>query len=224
MPVLGDTIRLVELICARLCHDLGGLIGTVGNAIDMVDEEAGGENEVVAFASSAAKALVERLRLMRAAWGPEADPLPLPKLFALVTSPLAARRIVFDAGALPVACVFPAPTARVLLNLILLAADSLPRGGTIVLLGEPDDLIVRIDGPGGGWPAGLAGVMGDEDAAIAALTGVRSVQMPLTALLALSRALRLSPILGPRGVEAVRLQPAMPVAPGSTVTGPGTPG
>ena len=212
MPVLGDTIRLVELICARLCHDLGGLIGTVGNAIDMVDEEAGGENEVVAFASSAAKALMQRLRLIRAAWGPETDPLMLTELTALVTSPLAARRIVFDAGALPAACVFPAPTARVVVNLILLAADGLPRGGTIVLLGEPADLILRIDGSGAGWPVGLAAIMRDEAAAIAALSGVRSVQMPLTALLALSRKLRLSPVLGPGGLEAVRLQAAIPAS------------
>jgi histidine phosphotransferase ChpT len=212
MPVLGDTIRLVELICARLCHDLGGLIGTVGNAIDMVDEDAGGENEVVAFASSAAKALMERLRLMRAAWGPDTDALTLPELTQLVTSPLAARRIVFDAGALPPACVFPAPIARVVVNLILLAADGLPRGGAIVLLGEPADLIVRIDGQGAGWPAGLAGVIRDEAAALAALSGVRSVQMPVTVLLALSRKLRLSPVLGPGGVEAVRLQEEMPAS------------
>jgi hypothetical protein len=195
-----------------LCHDLGGLIGTVGNAIDMVDEDASGENEIVAFASSAAKALMERLRLMRAAWGPETDPLTLPQLTALVSSPLSGRRIAFDTAALPADCEFPAPAARVLVNLILLASDGLPRGGTIVLLGDPADLIVRIDGPGGGWPAGMAGVMRDEAAAFAALSGVRSVQMPLTALLALSRELRLSPVLGPAGVEAVRLQEAKPVS------------
>jgi histidine phosphotransferase ChpT len=212
MAELGETIRLVELICARLCHDLGGLIGTVSNAIDMVDDDADGENEVVAFASSAAKALMERLRLMRAAWGPDIDPLTVPELTALVLSPLAARRIAFETGPLPPGCVFPAPVARVLINLILLAADSLRKGGTVVLMGEPADLMVRIDGPEARWPLGLANCMRDEAAAIAALTGVRSVQMPLTALLALSRRLRLSPVLGPLGVEAVRLQQEMPAS------------
>ena len=44
MPVLSETIRLVELTCARLCHDIGGLIGTVSNAVDMVAEDADRED------------------------------------------------------------------------------------------------------------------------------------------------------------------------------------
>lgn len=206
MAELGDTIRLVELICARLCHDLGGLIGTVGNALEMVAEDAGRDNEVLAFASSAANALTQRLRLMRAAWGPETEALALPALVKLVAPALAARRVGLDARALPPDCVFPPPIGRVVLNLIVLACDCLPRGGTIVLMGKPADLLVRIDGPGASWPPGFAECMRDEAAAIAALTGARSVQMPLTALFALSRELRLSPVLGPTtGIEALRL-------------------
>lgn len=204
----GDTIRLVELICARLCHDLGGLIGTVGNALDMVTEDAGQDNEVLAFASSAAHALTQRLRLMRTAWGPESDAITLPALVRLVSQALAARRVRVDASALPADCVFPPPVGRVALNLIVLGCDSLPRGGTIVLLGDPVDLLVRIVGPGAAWPPGFADCMRDEAAALAALTSALSVQMPLTALFAQSGGLRLSPVLGPTsGIEAVRLSP-----------------
>jgi histidine phosphotransferase ChpT len=206
MAEMGDTIRLVELICARLCHDLGGLIGTVGNALEMVAEDAGRDNEVLAFASSAAYALTQRLRLMRAAWGPETDAMKLSALVKLVTPALAARRVGLDTRTLPPDCVFSPAIGRVVLNLIMLACDCLPRGGTIVLMGEPADLLVRIDGPGAAWPAGFANCMRDEAAALAALTSARSVQMPLTVLFALSRGLRLSPVLGPTsGIEAVRL-------------------
>ena len=205
----GDTIRLVELICARLCHDLGGLIGTVGNALDMVTEDAGRDNEVLAFASSAANALTERLRLMRTAWGPESDPITLPALVKLVTQAMSARRVRLDVDGLSDDCVFPPPIGRVVLNLIVLACDCLARGGTIFLLGEPDDLLVRIVGPGAAWPPGLADCMRDEDAALAALTSALSVQMPLTALFAHTGGLRLSPVLGPNsGIEALRLEPA----------------
>lgn len=206
MAQLGDTIRLVELICARLCHDLGGLIGTVGNALDMVAEDAGRDNEVLAFASSAANALTQRLRLMRTAWGPEIEALQLPALARLVTPALAARRISLDARAMASDCEFPPAVGRVVLNLIVLACDCLPRGGTIVLIGEPTDLLVRIEGPGAAWPPGFADCIRDEAAALAALTGARSVQMPLTALFALSRKLRLSLVLGSAsGIQAVRL-------------------
>jgi histidine phosphotransferase ChpT len=204
----SDTIRLVELICARLCHDLGGLIGTVGNALDMVVEDAGRDNEVLAFASSAANALTQRLRLMRTAWGPESDAITLSALVKLCTQALAARRVRLDTSALPPDCVFPPPIGRVVLNLIVLACDCLPRGGTIFLLGEPADLLVRIVGPVAAWPPGFAECMRDEAVALAALTSALSVQMPLTALFAQSGGLRLSPVLGPTsGIEALRLSP-----------------
>jgi histidine phosphotransferase ChpT len=202
----GETVRLVELVCARLCHDLGGLIGTVGNALDMLAEDAGGTNEVLAFATSANKALAERLRLMRTAWGPEFEPLSLPALLRLVGPPLTARRVGLDCRALPPDRVFSPAVGRVVLNLIVLASDCLPKGGTIVLLGEPADLLLRIDGPGAAWPQGFAACMADVAAALAALTGSRAVQMALTALFAASGKLTLSPVLGSAGgVEAVRL-------------------
>lgn len=209
MAELGETVRLVELICARLCHDLGGLIGTVGNALDMLSEDAANSgDEVLAFANSANKALTQRLRLMRTAWGPEVETLTLPALLRMTTPPLSVRRIGVDSRALPSDCVFSAPMARVLLNLILLAGDCLPKGGTIVLLGEPADLLLRIDGPGAAWPPGFVACMRDPVTALAELTGSRGVQMPLTALFAISGKLPLSPVLGPAGgIEAVRMGP-----------------
>jgi histidine phosphotransferase ChpT len=208
MAQSSDTIRLVELICARLCHDLGGLIGTVANALDMVTEDAGRDNEVLAFASSAAHALTQRLRLMRTAWGPESDAITLPALVKLVSQALAARRVRLDIDRLQADCEFASPVARVVLNLIVLACDCLPRGGAIVLLGEPADLLVRIVGQGAAWPQGFTECMRDESAALAALTNALSVQMPLTALFAQSGGLRLSPVLGPAsGIEALRLSP-----------------
>ena len=206
MPDLAETLRLVEVMCARLCHDLGGLIGTVGNAIDMVAEDANRDDEVLAFASSAARMLSQRLRLLRAAWGPETDPVALAALVRLAAPPLGARRIGLDVRVIGPDCVFPAPVARVLLNLMVLACDCLPKGGTIVLMGEPSDLLIRIDGPDAAWPAGFAACMGDEAAALEALADAHSAQMPLTALLAISRKLRLSAVVGPAtGLEAIRL-------------------
>jgi histidine phosphotransferase ChpT len=208
MPELGETIRLVELVCARLCHDIGGLIGTVGNAVDMVADDAARDDEVLAFASTAARALTQRLRLLRSAWGPDQETIALTALIALVAPPLEIRRIGVDTGGLPPDSVFSGPFGRVLLNLILLACDCLPNGGTIVLTGEPSDLLVRIVGQDAEWPPGFSACMRDETSALAVLAGPRSVQMPLTVLLALSRNLRLSPVLGPHGIEALRLEAA----------------
>jgi histidine phosphotransferase ChpT len=206
MPELGETMRLVELTCARLCHDIGGLIGTVGNAVEMVAEDADRDDEVLAFASSAAKALTQRLKLMRAAWGPDPNSFAMSALLGLVVPPLEIRRIGVDAGTMSPDSIFPGPTGRVLLNLIVLASDFLPKGGTIFLMGEPSDLLIRIVGPDAAWPPGFSACMRDEASALAMLTNARSVQMPPTVLLALSRNLRISPVLGVAGIEAVRLE------------------
>jgi len=206
MAQSADTIRLVELVCARMCHDLGGLIGTVGNALELVTEDAVQGNEIFAFASTAAKVLVQRLRLIRAAWGPETEAITKPALLAMVTPTLASRHIELDTRTLAPDGVFPAATGRVALNLILLAGDCLPKGGTIRLLGRTADLLVRIEGPDAAWPSGLIACLQDETKAVAALTSARSMQMPLTVLLAAQGGLSLSPVLGSTsGIEALRL-------------------
>jgi hypothetical protein len=84
-----------------------------------------------------------------------------------------------------------------LLNVLLLAGTCLPRGGRIVLAGAPNDLFFRILGPNAAWPAGFAACLVDEEAAMAALSNARSVQMPLTALMAHAHGARLSVLMGP---------------------------
>ena len=206
MPDLTGTIRLAELLTARLCHDLGGLIGTVDGAIELLADGSAPDDEVAAFATVASRALIQRLRLLRAAWGPEGDAMDLAALRDLAEGPLAGRRVRLGLDGVAADSAFPPAAARLLLNLLLLAADGLPKGGTIVAAGTPEDVVVRIDGPGAAWPSGLTAYLGHEAAAIAALGAARAVQAPLTALLALSRNARLSPVLATGGgIAAMRL-------------------
>ena len=100
-------------------------------------------------------------------------------------------------SSLPPATVFPAAAGRIILNLLLLAADSLPTGGIVTLAGTADDLLVRISGPAAAWPAGLALCVVDETATRAALTEASSLQMGITALLAHGLGVRLSLLMPP---------------------------
>lgn len=190
---MDDRLRLAELVCVRVCHDLAGLLGSLVGTLELVAEDAGA-TEAVSLATETAGALALRLRLLRAAWGGLADPLDLPHLAALATG-LAASRVALDLAGLPPATVFPPATGRLVLNLLLLAADSLPRGGALRLDGAAGDVIARLDGPHAAWPAGLIGMLADEAAAWQALTNPRALQAPLTALLARHHGLRLTPLL-----------------------------
>jgi hypothetical protein len=84
---------------------------------------------------------------------------------------------------------------RLVLNLLLLAAESLPQGGVLRLDGGANDLIARLVGPNAAWPAGLIGMLADGATAQQALDSPRTVLPPLTALLARHHGLSLTALL-----------------------------
>jgi hypothetical protein len=78
------------------------------------------------------------------------------------------------------------------LNVLLLAADSLPQGGRVTLAGGTGDLFIRIAGPAAAWPAGMGPCLVNEAEAQAALADGQTLQMAVTALLAHASGTRLS--------------------------------
>ncbi|WP_428533673.1 histidine phosphotransferase family protein [Rhodopila sp.] len=201
-------LRLIELTSAHLCRDLGGLVGLLdgGRAVTVGGAMPGDPAAAVPIqpdrdtaAPAAAKALTTRLELRRAAWGPQAgpdgEPLSLAQLKRLVGG--LPGRVGVGLSALHPDTVFPADSGRIVLNLLLLAADSLPFGGAIMLAGSADDLFIRIAGTSAAWPTGIAVCLADEAEARSALTEQRSLQMALTALLAHAARIRLSLVMSP---------------------------
>jgi histidine phosphotransferase ChpT len=190
---MDDRVRLAELVSARLCHDLSGVLASLLGALELLTEDVG-EAEAAAVALESAAALGRRLKLLRAAWAAGPEALDLPRL-AVLAEALASRRISLDLSALPPATVFAPDMGRLVLNVLLLAADSLPRGGVLRLDGSATELIAHLEGPNAAWPTGLGGVLADEAAAWAALGDPRAVQAPMTALLARQAGLRLSMLM-----------------------------
>jgi histidine phosphotransferase ChpT len=186
---MDDRLRLSELICARLCHDLSGLLGSLVGTLELVAQEDTGL-DAMAIAIDTATAMAARLKLLRAAWAGLPQPLDLPGL-ATLTQGVTTTRISLNVAGLPPTAVFPPAVGCLVLNLLLLATESLPRGGVLHLNGEATDLIARLDGPNAAWPAGLAGMLLDPDSAWQALSDPRTLQAPLTALLARHHGLRL---------------------------------
>jgi histidine phosphotransferase ChpT len=190
---MDDRLRLTELVCARLCHDLSGLLGSLVGTLELVTE-ASEDTEAAQVATTTATELALRLTLLRAAWGGQAEPLDLPRLTVLARG-LAGRRLVLDLSGLPDTTIFPPTMARVILNLLLLAADSLPQGGVLRLDGGPTDLIARLVGHGAAWPAGLMGMLADSDTAWQALVEPRTLLAPLTVLFAHDHGVNLAVLL-----------------------------
>ena len=138
----------------------------------------------------------EASALCGAAWSIDETALSVDRLAALAGS--LAPGVMVDLSALPPAGVFAPKPARILLNLLILGAASLPAGGTVHLLGEPADLFLRIAGRGASWPHGTGACLVDESAAHTALRAGDHRLMPLTALLAHAAGIRLSFLHAPR--------------------------
>ena len=76
---MSESLDLAELLCARLCHDLSGLLGSLLGVLEIAREEQGG-SETLGLAETTAAELATRLKLLRAAWTETGEALDLPML------------------------------------------------------------------------------------------------------------------------------------------------
>jgi histidine phosphotransferase ChpT len=181
------SLRLAELMCARLCHDLSGPLGTVGGALELAGEaEPGAETrEAMAAAREGAEAMRLRLRLLRAAWGGESE-ASTPAHVAVLAEALACEgRVALDFSGLDAGRAFAPAAVPLVLNVLMLAVEALGGRGRVALAGAPDgDVSVTVAGPRAAWPVPLAACIAEPARAAACLTGPRAVLAPLVVLLA----------------------------------------
>jgi histidine phosphotransferase ChpT len=179
--------HLAESLCARLCHDLSGPLGTVTGALELAAEDPDSAVDSLHLAREAAVQMVLRLRLSRAAWAGDCGPLDAAGLAELAMG--LPSRVLIEVRALTGR--FSPEVARVLVNMLLLAVDALPRGGTVSLSGTPEsEVVLMVSGAHAAWPPWLPSAL--TNPLDAPLDEPRAVQAPLAALLAQAAGLRLS--------------------------------
>ncbi len=172
-------LQLSQLVCARLCHDLGGAVGTLAGVLDLVE----GEGEAITLGRDTANELRRRLQLYSAAWGSPREDMTAAAVAELLAGSPAAQRVQFDLSGLAPGP-FSGEFGRLLLNAALLGAEALPRGGQVAVAGGPESAVtITPSGRSVAWPAALP-------AAIAAPGtvpdgGPRQVIAPLLLLLAM---------------------------------------
>jgi histidine phosphotransferase ChpT len=128
--------RLAELLCSRLCHDLAGAVGAVSAGAELLAEEGPASPmaaEAVSLLADSAASMTARLKFLRLALGSSSSSAPAearPLAIAYLDKgyPQGEWRLDWPADQGPAAS---PDHAKLLLNLICLAQDCLPRGGTI---------------------------------------------------------------------------------------------
>jgi histidine phosphotransferase ChpT len=192
------SLQLAELLCSRLCHDLSGLLGSLVGVLEIAREEQA-ESETLTVAEETAVELAQRLKLLRAAWGEDSEPVNVTQLQGFADGLLASRRVRLELFGMEPDAAFTPGAGRLLLNILLLAVESLPGGGIVALSGSPpSNVVVTIAGPRAAWPPGLGECLTVETAAWATAITARHLQAPLTVLIARQHGIRLS-LLMPAG-------------------------
>ncbi len=193
---MDDPLRLADLVCARLCHDLSGPLGTIMGSAELASENPALAAEALALLTDAAGELTRRLALFRAAWSAGAGPLGTEQIESLASGLPSGRKLRVDLSELNRGVIFPAPVARVLLNLLLLAQDAAPRGGVVSLEGgRSGEVMMEIAGRDAMWPAAFARALANPEETLATIGGPREILAPLTVWLAREAGITLSFLL-----------------------------
>lgn len=163
---MTEPFDLAALLASHLCHELVGAVGAVVNGIEVL-EESGDDpairDEALSLVGASAAEASTRLQFFRLAFGTmggaEGD-FPLGEAARLAAARFASGRVRLDWKA--AAGLAPKDLVRVVLNLVLVAADSLPRGGRVtVALADGDGPAAEIlaEGDGAALPDHHAAVL-----------------------------------------------------------------
>jgi histidine phosphotransferase ChpT len=144
-------VRVLELLVSRLCHDMVSPIGAVNNGIELIEEmgaELGGQaTELIAESGRQAAARLQCFRLAYGMAGSQAS-ISLRELHDVAGGWLSGGKVSMawrlrqeDAPADP-----PPGLAKVLLNAVVLAGETLSYGGSVAVGPAPEGFGVEASG------------------------------------------------------------------------------
>lgn len=127
---------LAALLSARICHDLISPIGALGTAIEVLDDDSNVEMHedamgLVRLSSKQAGAKLRFLRLAFGSGGSRPGVVATDEIKALIADMYEGGKASISWG--PSADGLEKNAARLLLNLTMLAVQSVPRGGDILI-------------------------------------------------------------------------------------------
>lgn len=125
--------RVLELLCARLCHELVSPIGAINNGVELLDDEDPEfVRDAIGLIGQSARKGGQRLQFYRFAYGTSGGaggPLANGRDLAIGLLEGGKVRCEWPAEA----TTLPADWQRLACNMLVLAAEALPRGGTVLV-------------------------------------------------------------------------------------------
>jgi histidine phosphotransferase ChpT len=125
-------LRVVELLCARLCHDLVGPVAAISNGVELIgDDDPDFVRDAVALVGVASAKASSRLQFYRFAFGYHDGPAGAQQPHALVAALYEGTNIYCEYGG--DARQLGLEWQKLACNMLLVAGEALPRGGRLLL-------------------------------------------------------------------------------------------
>lgn len=129
-------MRVTELLASRLCHDLVGPIGAVNNGMELMeDEDLGMMEDALKLVGNSARQAGTVLQYYRLAYGMAGarvdGDFAVQRQLAIDYLSFGKITLVWTADDLPGGA--PDGLGKLLLNMIVLGGEMLPRGGTLTV-------------------------------------------------------------------------------------------
>ncbi len=146
--------KTLELLASKICHDLVSPVGAVANGVEFLEDiEDGVDPDVVGLIQHSASQASAKLKIFRMAYGMGgADSNIKPEeVFEAVNDWVSGDGKVtqeWDPHAPLGPEERPAGFCKTLISLLMLAVDCMPRGGTIKVEGQGDNVVVIATGEG----------------------------------------------------------------------------
>lgn len=141
---------LAALLCARICHDLVSPVGALGTAIEILDDEANADmhDDALTLIKSSSRKAAAKLKYLRLAFGAAGSApgiIATEEIRGLASDMFedAKSDLIFDFGDEGI----DKSKARLLLNLLMLGVQAVPRGGTVTIRTREHDLMIEANGP-----------------------------------------------------------------------------
>jgi histidine phosphotransferase ChpT len=156
MPTPGlapDALELAALLCSRVCHDLISPVGAIVNGLEVLDDNPKPEDKEFALdlIRKSAKTASARLQFCRLAFGAAGS---AGAQIDLGDAEKMARGHLEDAKTKiewnPTRAYLPKNKVKLLLNMLVIAQQTIPRGGVLTVdqVGDGDTLGFRVNAAG----------------------------------------------------------------------------
>jgi histidine phosphotransferase ChpT len=128
------SLAVLSLIVSKVCHDLASPLGAMANGAELLAEDSDPDmqRQAIDLIGQSSGQAVARMNLFRMAFGASGgdSPVPLPQVRAVAEAHFAGGRLalVWPPAA---AAELDRTEARILLSLLLVGSQCLPRGGTL---------------------------------------------------------------------------------------------